>query len=333
MTIANAGLLPADAAPAAGRHRLSIAVADYDRTRPLIDGRVDAKGLTLDVDARHIGDFCRRPVYEEYDAAEMSFSWFVTARGRGEPVVALPVFLLRMSVLAFVYVRADSPITRPADLIGKRIGSRGYRQTVNLWLRGIFQEHYGLSPEQVTWVLAETVEGAGYTIPSHIPVEYRSDSTAIANLRDGTVDAMVCTSVPKEFLAGEPWIRRLFPDCQAEMQRYARDVGFLPITHVLVMNQALADAKPWIAANLTEAFMAAQQAADSLCMIDPKRLSLPDSVFILEQQRAAYGTSPYVHGIEPNRKNIETFLRYAFQQGYTSRNLAVEDLFVGPAQA
>ena len=34
-----------------------------------------------------------------------------------------------------------------------------------------------------------------------------------------------------------------------------------------------------------------------------------------------------------NRKNIETFLRYAFQQGYTSRNLAVEDLFVDLSRA
>ena len=38
--------------------------------------------------------------------------------------------------------------------------------------------------------------------------------------------------------------------------------------------------------------------------------------------------NPYSHGIGPNRKVIETFVRYAHEQGYISRNLPVEELFV-----
>jgi 4,5-dihydroxyphthalate decarboxylase len=87
---------------------VSLAVADYDRTRPLIDGRVQPNGIALTVNPGWIGDFCLRPVYEEYDVAEMSLSWYVMARTRGEPIVALPVFPLRMPVLAYVLVRADS---------------------------------------------------------------------------------------------------------------------------------------------------------------------------------------------------------------------------------
>ena len=62
---------------------VSLAVADYDRTRPLIDGRVIPEGIALQANTAWIGDFCLRPVYEEYDAAEMSLSWYVMARMRG----------------------------------------------------------------------------------------------------------------------------------------------------------------------------------------------------------------------------------------------------------
>jgi 4,5-dihydroxyphthalate decarboxylase len=50
-------------------------------------------------------------------------------------------------------------------------------------------------------------------------------------------------------------------------------------------------------------------------------------VFFLEQQRAAYGPKPYVHGIEPNRKVLETFVRYAHAQGYIPRRPTPEELF------
>jgi len=72
------------------RH-VTLAMADYDRTRPIIDGRVKAKGLNIQANTSWIGDFCVRPVYEEYDAAEMSLSWYVMARVRGEPVGHFPV--------------------------------------------------------------------------------------------------------------------------------------------------------------------------------------------------------------------------------------------------
>src|SRR5579885_2053043 len=80
---------------------IDIAFADYDRTRPLIDGRVKAGGLELRATNRWVGDFCTRPVYEEFDAAEISLSWYVAARDRGEPCIAIPIFPLRDPILAF----------------------------------------------------------------------------------------------------------------------------------------------------------------------------------------------------------------------------------------
>ncbi|MGZ3667708.1 MAG: hypothetical protein ACXVDA_24855, partial [Ktedonobacterales bacterium] len=123
-------------------------VISMRRTRRLLDGRIKPAGIEFNVTDLHVGDFCTLPVYEQYDVAEMSFSWYVTALSRNSPVIALPVFPLRMAVFGYVFVRADSNICVPKDLIGKRIGTTAFRYTVNLWLRGIFNDHYGLAPDQ-----------------------------------------------------------------------------------------------------------------------------------------------------------------------------------------
>ena len=320
--------LDREAAANAALYPFDVAIADYDRTRPLIDGRVKAKGLVITTHTPDVrGDFCTRPVYEAFDASEMSFSWYLEARDRNAPCLALPFFPMRMAVWAYVFVRTDSNITKPSDLIGKRIGARGYRYTVNLWLRGLFKEHYGLAPEDTVWVTAET-ENNGYQIPSGIKIELRRNSDPIENLKSGVVDAIYCTGIPAAFERGERWIRRLFPDTQAEMRSFVARTGIMPITHAFVMKQQLAVAKPWIAESLYRALVESQAVADQIYNSDAKLMSLLEAVFILEQQKSLYGANPYAHGVAPNRKTIATFVRYAHEQGYISRAIPVDELFV-----
>ena len=305
---------------------VSLAVADYDRTRPLIDGKVKPDGIAIKANTAWIGDFCLRPVYEEYDAAEMSLSWYVMARMRGEPVIALPVFPLRMPVLAYVFVREDAPYTAPKDLAGKKIGTMLYRITVNMWLRGIFEEQYGLKPGDVNWVVTSNEEGAGFVLPSGISVSKSTGATPEELLERGDVDAIFVPELPESFVAGKSGLRRLFPDAQAETRALARKLGGMPITHTIVMNKVLADREPRIARSLTQAFMDAQDYCDDYAS-HPKRVSSPEAVFTIEQQRAVYGAKPYVHGIGPNRNVLETFVRYAHKQGYISRLPTLEELF------
>ncbi len=307
---------------------LDIAIADYDRTRALIDGRVTAQGLALTTHTPDVrGDFCTRPVYEAFDGSEMSFSWYLEARDRNAPCLALPVFPMRMAVWAYVFVRADSNITKPSDLIGKRIGARGYRYTVNLWLRGIFAEHYGLKPEDSVWVTAEP-ENNGFVIPWGIAIERRDDADPVENLKAGIVDAIYCTGIPPAFENGEPWIRRLFPDTPGEMRSFVQRTGIMPITHIFVMKKLLTERQPWVAESLYHAFVQSQQAADRIYQTDAKLMSLLESVFIVEQQKSLYGANPYAHGLKPNAKTIETFVRYAHDQGYISRRIPLDELFV-----
>jgi hypothetical protein len=115
-------------------------LADYHRTRPLLNGEVKAKGIKLQPRRAETGEACLRPVYEEFDIAEMSLSWYMMARCRNEPVIALPIFPLRMQIHPYIFCSTASGIERPEDLKGKKIGMDEYRLTVGLWARGILQE-------------------------------------------------------------------------------------------------------------------------------------------------------------------------------------------------
>jgi 4,5-dihydroxyphthalate decarboxylase len=304
-----------------------LAMADYDRTRPLIDGRVKPEGVDLTIDTSWIGDFCVQPVYEKYDVAEFSLSWYVAARVRGEPVIAIPLFPLRMPVLAYLFVRDDSDIACPRDLIGKRIGAPGYRYTVNLWTRGLMKHHYGLSPDQVTWVTGAP-EGAGFVIPGGVKVEMIPGADPEELLRQAKVDAILVPTTPASFLRREPGMRRLFRDARAEMRSLVARTGILPITHTVVMKQELYDREPWLARAFYDAFCEAQRLNDEFYDNDSKRLGLSEAVFFLEEERAIYGPNAWSHGLDArNRKVIETFVRYAHEQGYIDRVPKLEELF------
>jgi 4,5-dihydroxyphthalate decarboxylase len=305
---------------------LSIAFSDYDRTRPLVDGRVVPGGIAPRYVLDDIAQFCVRPVYEEFDVAEMSFSWYVSARGRGEPVIALPIFPLRMPVHAYMFVRSDSPYTNPRELRGKRIGVMGYRFTVNLWLRGIVQDHYGVKPEEMTWVSTLANEGAGFVYPDGLDIEVIPGADPEAMLLDGTVDAVFSPVILKGISDGDPRLRRLFPDSRAELAAYYKKTNILPITHTVVVSEALLAREPWIADRLLTAFREAQHVCDEAYR-EPKYLSTYDAVLNLEAQRRDFGDALYVHGLKRNRHIVETFVRYAHEQGYIAELPDVDTLF------
>ena len=108
------------------QHSLSMACWDYDRTRPLIDGRVKPEGIDLRVQVmRPRQAFERMLATGEFDVCEMSFSNYVTLRAQPDtPLVALPVMLSKMFrhdraglrartfTARFRHPRARSPLVR-----------------------------------------------------------------------------------------------------------------------------------------------------------------------------------------------------------------------------
>ena len=65
----------------------------------------------------------------EFDVAEVSGSGYVAARDQGLPFRAIPVFLHRRFRHGFVFINTGKGITKPTDLIGRKVGSKGYLVT------------------------------------------------------------------------------------------------------------------------------------------------------------------------------------------------------------
>jgi len=304
---------------------LTLMLADYHRTRPLLSGEVKPDGIKLIPRTAIPGEACLRPVYEEFDIAEMSLSWYVMSRCRGEPVVALPIFPLRMQIHPYIFCAADSGIDRPEDLRGKRIGMDQYRLTVGLWARGILQEHYGVKPQDCLWATSEP-EGAGFQPPAGVQITIMNEPMEGVLLR-GEIDALIPPNVPPSFRAHNPGIRRVLSDPRAAVNDYFRTTGIFPITHALVIGQRLLDDRPWIVASLLDAFTQ----AENLCRKSydyAKRLALPSAVLILEEEEEIFGTNPWGHGLTPgNQKVLEKFVQYAEEQGYIPYRPSLQELF------
>jgi 4,5-dihydroxyphthalate decarboxylase len=268
------------------------------------------------------------PVYEQYDLAEMSLSWYLMAHCRDEPVVALPVFPLRMPVHAYMYCRTDAPFTDPAQLAGKRIGTKRYRSTINVWLRGILQEYHGLRPQDFTW-FTPAEEGGGFVIPDGVRVTMRPGDMADIEemLFRGEIDALFTPVLPEAVLHGDPRIRRLYPDCRSASRAYSKATGFLPMTHTVVMSRRLWEREPWVAEEMVKAITQAQQQCLAFYRADPKHVTFCETVYTMEEERDIYGADPWAHGLAANRAALEVFIRYAHEQGYIPRRPSPESIF------
>ena len=304
---------------------LSLMMTHYDRTHALFSGAVTIEGAKLNVCPPPVqGDACYKPVYEQFDIAEMSLSWYVMARLRGEPLVALPIFPLRMFIQPYLFCREPSTIKTPEDLQGKLIGIQQYRITVGLWARGILKEHHCVDYSTNHWITSEP-EGAGFQIPGNIKLQLKDDNLETL-LVDGKLDALLLPNVSNAFRAGDPRMRRVFTDCRAAVGDYFQATGIFPITHTMVVHERLLAKHPWLCQQLVNAF----NEADRRCQIDyeyPKRFSFPTAVLFLEEEEKRFGKNSWSHGLQPNRKVLEKFVAYAHDQGYIPYQPALEDIF------
>jgi 4,5-dihydroxyphthalate decarboxylase len=318
-----------------GNIHLTLACEDYDRTRPLKDGRIKPEGIELNYLVLSVEEiFWRMMKYEEFDASELSMGAFLTAAAQGRrPFIAIPVFPSRTFRHRCIFINTTSGIERPEDLPGKRMGVPEYSMTAAVWLRGLFQHEYGVPPEEIDWVQAgEEHPGrkdrVDFEMPAGLRMESRPDSTLNAMIESGEIDAMMSPRMPTCFLNGSPRVRRLFPNYrQAEME-YFRKTGLFPIMHVVVIRRAIYDAHPWVAQSLYKGFCAAKD----LCMkelydTNVLRVSLPWTSAEYEETRALMTSDYWPYGIAPNRANLETLHSYLYEQGLIKQRLNLDELF------
>ncbi len=137
---------------------LTIATWDYDRVRPLMDGRVKVEGCEINfIKVPPEECFHRAWYHQDFDVTEIGLSGYIIATSRGQglgglsPYVGIPVFLSRSFRASGIYIRTDRGIERPEDLRGKKIGIPEYQITAAVWSRGFLADEYGVKAQDVTW--------------------------------------------------------------------------------------------------------------------------------------------------------------------------------------
>jgi 4,5-dihydroxyphthalate decarboxylase len=316
--------------------QLSIAIGDYDRVRPLAQGRVAIDGcepLIMHLEPEEV--FFRAFRQEAFDVCELSLSTFALRTARGDcPYVGVPVFPSRTFRHTAIYIRTDRGIARPEDLKGKRVGVPEYQVTANVWARAILLDDYGVDPSHIRWIQGGQeepgrIEKAAFEPPEGVRITPApAGKTLSGMLEAGELDGLVAPRAPSCFMRGAPDVGWLFPDPQAAAADWYRRTGVFPIMHLLGVRACLVERHPWLPVALCKAFDQSKRLAMA-ALAEPAapKVSLP---FLEEQVRAAkalMGEDWWPYGLERNRVTLETFLQQHHRQGLSPRKLAPEELF------
>jgi 4,5-dihydroxyphthalate decarboxylase len=315
---------------------LSVAVGDYDRVRPLVDGAVQIDGVDpvfMLLEPEEI--FFRAFRHADFDVCELSMSSFTVKTAAGDcPYVGVPVFPSRAFRHNSIYIRTDRGIVRPEDLKGRRIGVPEYQVTANVWTRAMLQQDYGVKPSDVTWVRggyeqAGRIEKIAVALPADVRVEDAPEGATISGLlADGAIDAVIGPRAPSCFTAGHPHVGWLFADPAAAGAAWFRKTRIFPIMHLLGVRRSIVEHHPWLPVAVMKAFEQSKaRALAKLRDVAATKVTLP---FVEEQLLAArtlMGEDFWSYGLDANRHVLEVFLQRHHAEGLSSRLLAPEDLF------
>jgi 4,5-dihydroxyphthalate decarboxylase len=316
--------------------KLTLACWDYDRTRPLIDGRVKPEGIDLDIKVLRPRETFRRMLdHREFDISELSLASYAALMGRGEcPFVAVPVPLSKIFRHSCIYVRPDANIKAPQDLRGKRVGTSQYSSTGLVFMRGFLQHDYGVKSEDMHWFMGglnSFVEPPliPLNLPGNVHLDFlKAGQTLEAMLAAGELDALLSLYIPKLFLSGSPRIVRLFPNFRLIEQDYYRRTRIFPVMHIVVVREDVHRAHPWVAKSIYEAFCDARDlAVGGLYDTDALRVALPWLIDHLEETWRLFGQDYWPYGLDANRPAFEAVGRYVHEQGLSPRVVSADELF------
>lgn len=316
--------------------KLTLACWDYDRTRPLLDGRVKAEGIDLDIKLlRPRVTFQRMLDDREFHVSELSLASYTALKGRDDcSFVAIPVALSKIFRHSCIYVRTDAGIKKPADLKGKRVGTSQYSSTALVFMRGMLQHDYGVSAADMHWFMGGL---STFTekplIPLDLPKNVRLDFLAAGKTLEsmfeaGELDALLSIYIPSMFLKSSPRIARLFPKFKEVEQGYYRRTNIFPIMHTVVIREDVHREHPWVAKSLYRAFSEAKQlAVGGLYDTDALHLALPWLLDHVEEAWRVFGKDYWAYGLEPNRPTLTAIGEYVHEQGLSPRIVTPDEMF------
>jgi hypothetical protein len=116
-----------------------------------------------------------------------------------------------------------------------------------------------------------------------------------------------------------------FPDLTTTLRDYFTRSATLPIAHLIVMKQELAEAEPGLVERLCRAFETAKQRGLQAALETPAERPIPG--LSVDETISLFGPDPWAYGISKNRAVLQTFLDGAREQGLIAAPMAPEALF------
>ncbi|TWU13394.1 4,5-dihydroxyphthalate decarboxylase [Symmachiella macrocystis] len=322
---------------------LTVAGYPYERVTAIQDGRVKIDRCKVDFETSKIGELNQHVFSgaQSRDVTEVGLIPYLLAfcNDGFRDYLPLPIFVLKVFRHKSIFVHTDRGISNPEDLRGRKVATVGYSSSGLTWVRGILKDEYGVSPEEIKWVITEKDSAAGQTggaskweklLPPKISVEKAPAGKDESDLLlEGTVDAIFHPAEPRAYVERHPKVQRLFRDSREVEQRYFKKTGIYPIMHLVVIRRELAEQHQWLPKAVFDAYCKSKQ----LDLSESKRIrwaysSLPWYGQEFNETVKLMGPNFYSYGIPQNRKALETVFRYLNDQGLAKRRLSVEKLFL-----
>jgi 4,5-dihydroxyphthalate decarboxylase len=277
-------------------------LGDYPVTQALKKGELKSPSVKLDfVDVKTPSTAFKRVVRDlEFDCAELAIVTFLMAKAHGKPLVLLPAVVLARFQHPYIVYNAERGPLAPADLAGRRVGTRSYTVTTSTWLRGILADDYGVPLERVRWVTFEEAHVAEFRDPPWVERAPEGKELS-AMLLSGEIDAAILGAVP-----ADPRLKPLIPDPGAAAEAWRKKYNAIQINHMVAVKESLSKSHPDSVREIYRLLGESKKAA-----------KLPKAGEI--------DTFPF--GLETNRHNLEIVIDTVYRQRMIPRRFSVDELF------
>ena len=322
--------------------KLDIAFWSYDRTRALVDGSVKIAGA----DATYHTSRIVTEIFEgmikdcKFDVSELGLTYFLRAIDAGASLVAIPVFPNRAFRHSAIYINTTKGIKKPEDLAGKTIGELAlYGHDAGVVPKGILSDEYGLKPNQCRWIVGgidfplNPLNFISHPQPADVDVSVAAKGADLGQmLESGEIDALISADVPKCVLAKSSSVGRLFEDYEEVERAYYQRSGIFPIMHTVVVKKELVSEKPELVKAIYQAFCEAKTAMTEqytkAMTFNNMESMVPWLTKLIGDGRDLLGNDWWPYGVKANRKAVDTYLRYHYEQGLSKRRMTCEDIFM-----
>ncbi len=289
--------------------KLFTLMGSYPNAMALKDGRIRSDILEFDFADVKVSNTAFKPLVRDakFDLAEVAIVTFLQAKLHGKPYVLMPATVVGRGQLHTIAYNPERGHLGPGDLNGKTLGVRAYTQTTGAWVRGILAEDYGVDLSTINWITFEDGHVAEYQDPPNVR-RAPEGKQLVQMLLDGEIAAAV---VGDKF--PDPRLKPLIPDPEAANRAWSQKHGGVPINHMLVIREQLAQSRPDVVREVYRVFKEAKEAAFAAS-------GVPE-------------LDPWRFGIDANRRSLEIIIDFAVKQGLLPRPFAVDELFTDTMRA